>query len=220
MSILKACDLAIKGVFSAINLEVSAGECWGIVGGNGAGKSTLLATLAGALRPDHGELLRPAVVAWMPESWPLDPGITGRSWVGLLARLPGWDATLAQRIQTLLPFPLDSSPEHLSLGQRTRLGLLLSLPRRLPLLLLDDPFLGLDPEARAITQQVISDVAGPDHAILIATADLGSALRLCTHLARLEQGGPLRGAEISVWEQQAAKAEQSLEALLSQPSKK
>lgn len=217
MSILKARDLGVQGVFSGIQLQVSLGECWGIVGSNGAGKSTLLATMAGAIRPDQGELIRPEYVAWMPESWPLDAGVTGQAWLGFLARQPGWDAALAAQIQTLLAVPLDRSPDQLSLGQRTRLGLLLSLPRRLPLLLLDDPFLGLDPEARALTQKLISQVADPDHAVVIATADMGSILRLCTHLARLKQG-TWQGAALEVWEDQAAAAGLSLEAFFARPA--
>lgn len=207
-------QLSVSPVLRGVDLHVSAGEVLALVGTNGAGKSTLLATLAGALRPNQGDIQRPPHWAWAPEGCPMDPGVPVRRFVALGARLPGWEPAVAARLSAALPVPLDRTIDQLSLGERTRLGLLLALARDVPLYLLDDPFLGLDPLARAAAQSAIVARAGPTRAILLATADLGSVVRLCTQLALLHQGRIIACDSIETWEQQAFAAGVSIEALV------
>ena len=182
--------LCVVPMLVAVDLEVAAGDCLGIVGPNGAGKSTLLATLAGGIRPDSGTLTRPGTLAWMPEGFRVDPGVPGREWLAMAAAQPGWDAAFAARALEALPVPLDRPVGRLSMGERTRLGLLVTLPRDVSVLLLDDPFLGLDPSAQLAAQALVSERAGPDRAVVLASSDVDSILRLCTAIAVL-QGGRL-----------------------------
>lgn len=190
MTALLCRGLCVRPMLAAVDLEVAAGDCLGILGANGAGKSTLLAALAGGIRPDSGTLSRPGTVAWMPEGFRVDPGVPGREWMAMAAALPGWNHAFAERALAALPVPLDRPVERLSMGERTRLGLVVTLPREVSVLLLDDPFLGLDPAARLAAQALVSERAGPDRAVVLASSDVDSILRLCTAIAVL-QGGRL-----------------------------
>lgn len=214
MSILTAENIVVDGILAGIDLQMAAGQSLAIVGENGAGKSTLLAVLSGALLPDRGTVSRPAAFAWMAEGSPLDAGVKGSAWLRLHARQPDWDPSLAEALLAALPVPLDRPAEALSLGQRSRLGLLLTLPHRAPLLILDDPFLGLDPGGRAAAQSFIARVADESRALLFATADLGSAGRLTTHMALLRSGRPLELAPTEHWEESARLAGLPLEELV------
>lgn len=191
MTLLTARALSVERILHPLDLAVEAGQVLAVVGPNGAGKSTLLAALAGAIRPDGGHVSRPPGTVYMPEGCPLDPGVRVRRWLALGRGLPGWQEEEAAALRKALPVPEDRPADRLSLGERTRLGLILSLGRAAPLTLLDDPFLGLDPLARAEAQRAISRRATPEAAIVIATPDLGSIARLATHLALIE-GGRLR----------------------------
>lgn len=188
MSMLSARGVGLRGILQAVDLEVEAGQTLGLVGPNGAGKSTLLAVLSGALRPEAGSVQAPEVLAWLPEGGPMDQGVPARRWLQLGPRLPGWEPEEAEALLAALPVPLERPLERLSLGERTRLGLILTLARKASLYLLDDPLLGLDPLARAAACRAISRRAGPDSALVLATSDLASVSRLCTHLALLERG--------------------------------
>ncbi len=190
MTALLCRGLCVHPMLGAVDLEVAAGECLGIVGPNGAGKSTLLATLAGGIRPDGGTLWCPGTLAWMPEGFRVDPGVPGREWLAMASALPGWNTAFAERALAALPVPLDRAVGRLSMGERTRLGLVVTLPREVSVLLLDDPFLGLDPAAQLAAQALVSERAGPDRAVVLASSDVDSILRLCTAIAVL-QGGRL-----------------------------
>jgi ABC-2 type transport system ATP-binding protein len=187
-TLLHARGLQLDGLFSDLDLSIAAGDCLAVLGPNGCGKSSLLAVLAGALIPDRGTVEGPADLGYLPENCPLDPGLTGAQWLAAVSRRHAWDAAFAQAILHRLPVPLDRRAELLSMGERTRLGLLLTLPRKAPVLLLDDPFLGLDPAARAAAESLIAQRSDPDTALLFATPDAPATLRLCTHLGLLGKG--------------------------------
>lgn len=212
--ILTARGLSVRGLFTDVDLSLAPGECWSLVGENGAGKSTLCAVLAGALRADKGERQIQGPLAFLPEGCPLEPGPRAGDWLDLLRAQPHWDEAFAQRALRALPVPLSTRADRLSLGQRSRLGLVLTLSRDVPLLILDDPFLGLDPGALAAAWSLLSERADPSRALLLASADLSTAARLCTHLALLRPGAGLRTGALDDWQIAAADAGQRLEAYL------
>ena len=167
--------------------ELPAGDCLGLVGINGAGKSTLLALLAGVLLQDRGSITGTAGAAYLPEGCPLDPGIKVKHWLGLARSLPGWELEIGQQLQADFELPLGKPVQRLSQGQRVRLGLVLTLGRKAPVYLLDDPFLGLDPVGRRLAEKWIAH-RGAESTTVLAAQDSAAVERLCTHLLLLDRG--------------------------------
>ncbi|MDP2314266.1 MAG: ATP-binding cassette domain-containing protein [Pseudomonadota bacterium] len=183
-------------VLLGVDLDVPPDACVGVVGLNGSGKSTLLAVAAGVVPPDAG--IREAVsgIAYLPEGCPLDARIPVHRWLSMGASLPGWEADAAAALVRDLDLPPRAVA--LSQGQRVRLGLLLSLARRAPLYVLDDPFLGLDPVVKVSAERWIAHRAA-EAPVLIAAQELGAIERLCTHLVLLHAGRVRALGPIDAW---------------------
>ncbi|MEE2827775.1 MAG: ATP-binding cassette domain-containing protein [Myxococcota bacterium] len=195
---ISAQNLGVGKVLSDVTFSLPAEGCLGVVGLNGAGKSTLLALLAGVIRRDHGSLTVPPGAAYLPEACPLDPGVSVRSWLRLARGLPGFDSGLAKELEEALPLPEKTAAGRLSQGQRVRLGLRMTLCRRAPAWILDDPFLGLDPVATRVAESVIASRCS-DGPVVVAAQDTGIVERLCTHLLLLRDGRPFWFAALQDW---------------------
>jgi ABC-type multidrug transport system ATPase subunit len=193
---LRVRDLTLGSVLRGVSLTVSPGECLGVLGANGAGKSTLLAALAGVL-PSRA-VTGAGRWAYLPEGCPWDPGLPVRAWLALGATLPGWDPGFADRLLAALPIPAERDASRLSQGQRVRLGLILTLGRRAPGYLLDDPFLGLDPAAVAAAEEAIAERSA-DAPTVIAAQNSDALERLCTHLAVLDAGRLVGWGSTDTW---------------------
>lgn len=189
-------DLCVGQVLRGISFELESGAL-GVVGRNGAGKSTLLAALCGALPPDAGQVSGLEGAAWLPESCPLDPELPV-AWLRRLARrLPGWDPVRAAELDHSIGVPVAGSCGSLSQGQRVRLGLWLTLSRRAPAYVLDDPFLGLDPEAKRAAESQIAAIEAP---LVLACQDADSVRRLCTHVLVIERGAVAWTGVVEDWD--------------------
>src|SRR5207253_7498426 len=134
-------------------LEVWGGEVVALVGPNGAGKSTLLALLAGALPPSEGCVERRAGVrvGWMPQRPAHYGRLSARQNLELFARLEGEPepAATAARLMGQMELPADErASAHLSVGNRQRLNLAISMLGGPSALLLDEPTASLDPRQR------------------------------------------------------------------------
>lgn len=200
-----------------ISLELPEREISAIVGESGSGKSTLLQLVNGMLRPDRGtvrvfgepidyrratELRRR--IGYAVQGVGLFPHLTVAGNIGLLARLDGWEPERsAARIAELMAFmELDVAlaaryPHTLSGGQQQRVGLCRAWMMSPPLLLLDEPFSGLDPVTRSsLHERILALQAQAPTSILLVTHDMREAERLATHLVVLRRGetiqhGPL-----------------------------
>jgi len=190
--------LGVGKVLSDVTFSLPADGCLGVIGLNGAGKSTLLALLAGVVRPDRGSLSVPPGAAYMPEGCPLDPGISARRWLQLARKLPGFDPERAAELAESLPLPEKAAAGRLSQGQRVRLGLRMTLCRRAPAWLLDDPFLGLDPVATRAAESAIASRCA-DGPVVLAAQDTAVVERLCTHLLLLRGSRQVWFAELERW---------------------
>ena len=186
---------ALRGVSFAL----PPGTVTGLVGVNGSGKSTLLKLAAGFLRPTGGEVRilgrtpggpTKHQVAFVPEVDPLFAWMTVAETVRFArAFFPDWDADQAAELRDILELPEGRRVGALSKGMRTRLRLLLALARSAPVVLLDEPFSGIDPPSRRrISQGILTACRRSGRTVLLSTHDLKDAEPLFDRLLVLAEG--------------------------------
>jgi ABC-2 type transport system ATP-binding protein len=168
------------------DVELAEAECVALVGPNGAGKSTLLAILAGALEPTAGRVESDARVGWVPQRPAHYARLTPRENLELFARLarvrPDVEALLAR-----FDLPADRMSGDLSVGNRQRLNVALSLLDEPDVLLLDEPTASLDPEQRRHIWELVTSVRERGGAVCFATHDLDE-LAHATRVLTLQEG--------------------------------
>lgn len=193
-------------VVDAIDLKVSAGECFGLLGPNGAGKTTTLRMLIGMTPLDDGELrvLGYAIpeqarqmrsqLGVIPQQDTLDPDFsvvenlrTYASYFGIQGR------DLEQRIKELLAFAslqgkASARINELSGGMKRRLSLARALINDPDLVILDEPTTGLDPQARQIIWQRLRALLREGRTLILTTHYMDEAQRLCDRLAIMDNG--------------------------------
>lgn len=160
-----------------------------LAGRNGAGKSTLVRCLLGHIRPSRGDVrwygqagVRPQQVGYVPEFPILSPALkVGRYLELLLGKGPGELARMRERLASypslaIEPF-LDVPATKLSKGQQQRIQLWAALSHEPRGLVLDEPFSGLDPWARAELSGLLVNLLDEGRFILMATHELTRALR-------------------------------------------
>jgi ABC-2 type transport system ATP-binding protein len=160
---------------AATDFELSAGETVALVGPNGAGKSTLLAILAGALEPTEGSVETHARVGWVPQRPAQYARLSPRENLELFARLEGVrdPAGAANGLLQRFSLPTGSQPAgQLSVGNRQRLNVALSLLGEPRVLLLDEPTASLDPVQRRLVWDVVNALRGEGGAICFATQNI------------------------------------------------
>ncbi|MDT8341185.1 MAG: ABC transporter ATP-binding protein [Longimicrobiales bacterium] len=169
----------------AAELEVAPGEVVAVLGPNGAGKSTLLRLLDGQLEPRRGTVRRPPprtpdgllAYGWAGEDAPHFEHLSGRENARFFARAAGLDRAAADTaVQTLLD-RLALAPEAgrpvsaYSFGARRKLALVAALAHRPPVLLLDEPTVGLDADARAALARLLRKRSAAGAAVVLASHD-------------------------------------------------
>ncbi|MFC0529494.1 ATP-binding cassette domain-containing protein [Phytohabitans kaempferiae] len=161
----------LRGVTGA----VGPGEAVAVVGRNGAGKSTLLRLAAGLLRPRRGAVHdRPATTGYVPERFPADQPFTARRYLLGMAAIHGLapaDARhavgeWAERLH--LGRLLDTPLAELSKGSAQKVGLIQGLVHRPDLLILDEPWEGLDAATRAEVPLIVADALDRGGRVLIS----------------------------------------------------
>ena len=157
------------------DFELSPGETVALVGPNGAGKSTLLAILAGALEPTQGSVETHARLGWVPQRPAQYARLSPRENLELFARLEGVRDPVGAARELLQRFSLPSGPQpagELSVGNRQRLNVALSLLGEPRVLLLDEPTASLDPVQRRLVWDVVDALRGEGGAICFATQNM------------------------------------------------
>ncbi len=213
-------DLAIffgrSEALHPLNLAIPQSAIYALVGPNGAGKSTLIKLLLNILRPTSGA----ATVLGLPSSRIAGPAFTRIGYVSenqelpewmtvteLLGYLrpfyPQWDTSLEHLLLRQFDLPLNRKLRHLSRGQRMKAALLSVLPYRPSLIVLDEPFSGLDPLVRdELIESLLDRVSStdghtPPPTILISSHDLAEIETLATHVGYLDRGRLLFSEEIA-----------------------
>ena len=171
------------------DIDVWPGEALALVGPNGAGKSTLLAILAGALEPSGGTVERDEGIraGWMPQRPAHYGRLSPRQNLALFAGLEG--AGDPAELLTRLELPTDDRPAaSLSVGNRQRLDLAISLLPDPHVLLLDEPTAALDPRQRRRLWETARGVRDTGGAVVLVTQNLDDLEHVADRVAALLEG--------------------------------
>jgi ABC-type multidrug transport system ATPase subunit len=169
------------------DVDLDAGETVALVGPNGAGKSTLLAILAGALEPTAGRVDVDGRVGWVPQRPAHYARLTVRENLELFARLERVGPARVDALLERFDLPADRLSGELSIGNRQRLNVALSLLAEPRVLLLDEPTASLDPEQRRRLWELVDGVRADGGAVCFATHELDE-VEHATRVVRLQEG--------------------------------
>ncbi|SBT51609.1 ABC transporter ATP-binding protein [Micromonospora narathiwatensis] len=162
-------------VLRQTEVRIGPGEAAVVLGRNGAGKSTLLQLTAGGLRPTRGRVVdRPAAVGWVPERFPADQPFTVAQYLAAMGRVaglsgPATDRAVRHWVDRLgLARFWEVRLPRLSKGTAQKVGLAQALLRRPGLLVLDEPWEGLDAAARELVPVFIDEVLADGGTVLVS----------------------------------------------------
>ncbi|WP_203723581.1 ATP-binding cassette domain-containing protein, partial [Actinoplanes teichomyceticus] len=150
---------------------VDPGDTVVVLGPNGAGKSTLLQLAAGVLRPVRGAVRnRPPVVGWVPERFPADQPFTAAGYLRAMAALRRAPASAVDHWIDRLGLGAHAGTPlgALSKGTAQKVGLAQALLAPPGLLVLDEPWEGLDAHARTLVPQIVAEVTAAGGAVLVS----------------------------------------------------
>jgi ABC-2 type transport system ATP-binding protein len=192
-----------KQVLRDVTFTVAGGRMTGFVGANGAGKKTTMLIILGVLSADSGRVALDGAdlsasdrrrFGYMPEERGLYPKMKVAEQIVYLARLHGLNPAAAQRNTTQLLERLglgeraDTTVESLSLGNQQRAQIAAALVHDPEILVLDEPFSGLDPIAVETVQGVLKDRAADGVPVLFSSHQLDIVERLCDDLVVIADG--------------------------------
>ena len=192
-------------VLNGVSLNLHAGEIFGLLGPNGAGKTTLMKALCGRLALDAGTVridganpLRSRLVrrriGFVPQDIALYSYLTVRENLAVFARLAGANrrgiaATIARTLaRTGLAAQANVRCRDLSGGYLRRVNICASILHEPSLLILDEPTVGIDVDAREAIHDLLNDLRDQGTAILLTTHDLEQAQTLCNRIGVLVDG--------------------------------
>ncbi len=191
-----------KDILQDVSFSLPEGEILALLGSNGAGKTTLMQLLLGLLKPTSGEItscgfiphkqgrkLRP-LLGFVPAVPDVYDWMTPRELFGFLApQYKTWDKEVAAQDSETLKVPLDTPFSKLSRGEAMKAMAVAAMSPHPRLLLLDEPFAGLDPTAREeLLGTLLTRMEMKDQSILIATHNLEMAARLADRVVVLHEG--------------------------------
>ena len=185
-----------------LSFGVSPGEILGLAGPNGAGKTTTLLSLAGLLRPDHGQIrwgdrsLGPeraramALISETPEVYEMLTVWEHLVFVARSCRLrDGWRGRAEDLLDRLgIARERDTLGEALSKGMRQKLLVAAAVLAGTPVLLLDEPMIGLDPRGQRELTTILRELREQGRAVIVSTHLLSYIEGICDRILILKQG--------------------------------
>jgi len=195
-----------KHACDAITLTIEKGDIYGFVGHNGAGKTTLLKSIAGILDFDGGDVLIDGIsikkdpmaakrkIAYIPDNPDVYESLTGIQYLDFIADVFEVDLSVRKErihryatlfaIQDVLSNPIASY----SHGMKQKLVLISALIHDPKIMLLDEPFVGLDPQASFQVKELFRDMCDKGALIFFSTHVLEVVEKLCNKVAIIKQG--------------------------------
>ncbi|MGE0744554.1 MAG: ABC transporter ATP-binding protein [Rhodospirillales bacterium] len=193
--------LGARTVLDGLDLALRPGEIYALLGPNGAGKTTLIRTVCGRLRADAGALSVAGGDPWrdaaarraiglVPQNVALYPALTPRENLAVFARLAhaAPDAVVRALALTGMTDRADDRVATLSGGMQRRINIAAAILHAPKLLVLDEPTVGVDLDARAAIHAVVAALRDEGIAVLLATHDLDQAAALADRVGFLFAG--------------------------------
>lgn len=189
-----------------LTLSVEAGHIVGFIGHNGAGKTTTIKSIVGLLPIEEGSIMVNGVdvaqhpqkakqdIAYIPDNPDLYEFMTANQYVSFVGQVYGVELeTLKQRVVHLadvlgLTENMNDSIHSFSHGMKQKVALIAAFCHEPKLILLDEPFVGLDPQASFHLKQLMKEACDKGAAIFFSTHVLEVAEKLCDEVAIIRQG--------------------------------
>ena len=199
-----------KKAVDDLSLHIQAGEIYGFIGHNGAGKTTTLKSVAGIMQFDTGEILVDGIsmkaeplackkkLAYIPDNPDLYEFMTGMQYLNFVGDVFGVSAKeRTERVQALaeafeLTADLNQSIGSYSHGMKQKLAIISAWLHEPELILMDEPFVGLDPKAAHTLKGMMRQVCDRGGAIFFSTHVLEVAEKLCDKVAIIKGGRLIR----------------------------
>ena len=193
-----------------ISLTVPEGSIYALVGANGAGKTTLIKMFMNILRPNAGSAQVLGIesarlsgkalnrIGYVSENQELPEGMTVGGMLDYLRGFyPTWDTALEQQLVRQFDLPMRRKLKHLSRGMKMKAAFAGSLAYRPSLIILDEPFSGLDPLVRDELIEGLIERA-PETTIFLSSHDLSEIESFSSHVGYLQNGRLLFSEEMTV----------------------
>ena len=189
-----------------LSLHIKPGEIYGFIGHNGAGKTTTLRSVVGIQQFDQGEILIAGksnqedplackkVIAYSPDNPDLYEFMTGYKYLNFVADIYGVDSILRQEsIQKYgdlfeITQDLGQPISTYSHGMKQKLAIIAAWMHNPQLIIMDEPFVGLDPKASHLLKGMMREVCEKNGAIFFSTHVLEVAEKLCDKIAIIKNG--------------------------------
>ncbi|MBC5772530.1 ABC transporter ATP-binding protein [Pontibacter sp. KCTC 32443] len=196
-----------KHVLQELDLIIESGQCYCLLGKNGVGKSTFLNAILDLIQPDKGSISLfgkdyatnhlevKRNLGALCEDNPLIEEFTGLEYLNFVSKLYQLPtAEAAERIKSLTNyFFTDQESLHkniagYSTGMKKKIGIVAAILHKPQVLILDEPFTGLDPIAAQLLVKLIRSYSTPNRVVLISSHDLNYVERIATHIGVLNDG--------------------------------
>ncbi len=188
-------------VVKDISLEIAQGEIFGLIGPNGAGKTTIIRMLLDIIRPDSGEIKilgsgQPEetkdIIGYLPEERGLYRRLTVMDSLLYLGALKNYQSKkrvleLLERME--MQKHKDKKLSELSKGMQQKIQLIASICHDPQLIILDEPFSGLDPVNMKLVKEIIIELGNEGKTILISTHMMDQVERMCGRIFMMHKGG-------------------------------
>lgn len=210
-----------------LSFKIKRGEIYGLLGPNGAGKSSTLKVLAGILEPTHGkveifgrsiseEIEVKKLIGYVPEETILLDSLSPREFFEFIASIRGLDRDVNLRLYKLVSaFELteyfDTPIATLSMGTKRKVSVIAALLHEPPLLILDEPLIGLDARSSRILKELIVHHANKGGAVVFSTHIMEVAEKICHRVGIINKGKLVGEGTVGELRQLIRSAEGSLE---------